>query len=179
VPAAALAVPAEAAALLVEGNPESRIRPVVDEDLQGPACAAFGRMMDEQLLPRLGSNGVCVHPDAKHAWARPAAIAGRRFAGVSSEMGGRRRPWIPANLRPVTAENFCEKPAGFARRQGADPEAAVRALDNAEYAALVERDLQRGVARGLKTPAGFVNGRPFIERLSFEEIAGAIEAALR
>ena len=181
-PTIALAL-AAGAALPVEGNPESRVKVIIYEDLQCPDCAAFRQMMDQQLLPKFGSKVAFVHKDfplAKHLWARMAAIAGRHFASVGPEIGVRYRQHMMANLRSITADNFREKIAAFAKAQGADPDAALKALDNAEYAALVERDFQEGVARGVaKTPTVFVNGRPFIESFTFEELAAAIEQALQ
>jgi protein-disulfide isomerase len=124
-----------------------------------------------------------VHKDfplLKHAWAMQAAVAGRHFAAVSPEAGVRWRQWIMANQRSVTLQNFHDKVIEFARGQGADIQAAISALNNPEYTAQVRRDLEEGVARGVaKTPTVFVNGQPFIERFSFEELADAIEKALR
>ena len=171
------------AVLPVEGNPNSSIKVIVYEDLQCPDCAAFRRMTDEQLLPRFGSRVALVHKDFplnKHAWARPAAIAGRHFATVDGALAVRYRQWVMSHIREITPETFRPKLAEFARANAADVEAAVRALDDAALAALVERDVQEGVARGVvKTPTVFVNGRPFIERFNFEELAAAIEEALK
>jgi protein-disulfide isomerase len=181
--AALTLVLAAGAALPVEGNAQSRVKVIVYEDLQCPDCAAFRLMMDQQLLPRYGSKVAFVHKDfplAKHAWARLAAVAGRHFASVSPEAGVRWRQWILGNLRQTRLDNFRDRLAEFARGQGADPEAALKALDNPDYAAQVERDFQEGVARGVaKTPTVFVNGQPFIERFRFEELAAAIDQALQ
>ena len=180
------AAPAEAPkgfALPVEGNPSSAVKVVIYEDLQCPDCADFRRMMDEQLLPRYGSRVAFVHKDfplGKHAWARPAAVAGRHFASLSAELAVRFRQKLMARLKEITPENFAQKLAEFARANGADPAAAARALQDPNLAALVERDVQEGVARGVaKTPTVFVNGRPFIERFTFQELAAAIDSALR
>lgn len=174
---------AAGAALPVEGNPESRVKVIVYEDLQCPDCAAYRQMMDQRLLPKFGSQVAFVHKDfplAKHAWARMAAVAGRHFAAVGPEIGVRFRQHVMANLRSITVDNFRDKIAAFAKAQGADPDAALKALDNADYAAQVERDFQEGVARGVaKTPTVFVNGRPFIETFRFEDLAAAIEQALQ
>ncbi len=171
------------ASLPVEGNPSSPVKVTVYEDLQCPDCANFRTMMDQQLLPRYAGRVGFVHKDFplnKHAWARPAAIAGRYLAAQNAEIAVRYRQWVMGHLREITPDNFREKLAGFARDQGADPDAAVRALDDPALAALVERDYQEGVARGVaKTPTVFVNGRPFIERFRFEDLAAAIDEALQ
>jgi len=53
------------------------------------------------------------------------------------------------------------------------------AIADDRYRALVERDLQDGIARGVaKTPTVFVDGTPFIETFTLEEISKAIDAAL-
>jgi protein-disulfide isomerase len=61
-----------------------------------------------------------------------------------------------------------------------DPDKAVESLEDATFEALVEKDIAEGVARGVaRTPTAFVNGEPFVEAFSFEEISKAIDAALK
>lgn len=167
---------------LVEGRTESKVRVLIYEDLQCPDCAAFRRMMDEKILPRYGERVAFIHRDfplAKHAWARKAAIAARYFAGVKPELGLAYRRHIMATIQETQADNFNDKLSAFARDNGADPAQAVAALDDQRLAALVERDFQDGVARGVaKTPTVFVSGKPFIEHFSFEDISQSIEDAL-
>jgi len=167
---------------LVEGRTESKVRVLIYEDLQCPDCAAFRRMMDEKLLPRYGERVAFVHRDfplAKHAWARKAAIAARYFTGVKPDLGLAYRRHIMATIQETRADNFNDKLAAFARDNGVDAAQAVAALDDQRLAALVERDFQDGVARGVaKTPTVFVSGKPFIEHFSFEDISQSIEDAL-
>jgi protein-disulfide isomerase len=167
---------------LIEGAPQSAVRVIVYEDLQCPDCANFRRMMDEQLLPRFAARVAFEHRDfplAKHSWARPASIAARYFQDRRSELGLEFRRFILATLRQTTAATFRDRVSQFARDKGLDAERAVAALDDPRLAALVEKDFQEGVARGVaKTPTVFVNGQPFIERFALEEISKAIETAL-
>jgi protein-disulfide isomerase len=167
---------------LVEGLAESKVRVLIYEDLQCPDCAAFRSMMDEKILPRYGERVAFVHRDfplAKHAWARKAAIAARYFAGLKPELGLAYRRHIMATIRETTADNFNDKLSAFARDNGVDPSPAVAALDDQGLAALVERDFQDGVARGVaKTPTVFVSGKPFIEHFTFEDISQSLEDAL-
>jgi protein-disulfide isomerase len=167
---------------LVEGRTESKVRVLIYEDLQCPDCAAFRRMMDEKLLPRFGERVAFIHRDfplAKHAWARKAAIAARYFAGVKPELGLAYRRHIMATIQETRADNFNDKLSAFARDNEVDPAQAVAALDDERLSALVERDFQDGVARGVaKTPTVFVSGKPFIEHFSFEDISQSIEDAL-
>lgn len=167
---------------LVEGRTESKVRVLIYEDLQCPDCAAFRRMMDEKVLPRYGERVAFVHRDfplAKHAWARKAAIAARYFSEVKLELGLAYRRHIMATIRETQANNFNDKLSAFARDNGADPAQAIAALDDQRLAALVERDFQDGVARGVaKTPTVFVGAKPFIEHFTFEDLSQSIEDAL-
>jgi len=167
---------------LVEGPTESKVRVLIYEDLQCPDCAAFRRMMDQNLLPRYSARVAFVHRDfplAKHAWARKAAIAARYFAGIKPELGLAYRRNIMAAIEQTTLDNFNERLSQFARDNGTDPKPALASLDDPHLAALVERDFQDGVARGVaKTPTVFVNGKAFIESFSAEEISQAIDEAL-
>jgi protein-disulfide isomerase len=179
---ALLASVAGLSAQLVEGFAESKVRVLIYEDLQCPDCAAFRQMMDEKPLPRYAARVAFVHRDfplAKHAWARKAAIAARYFGERKPELGLAYRRHIMATIKETTPDNFNGRLSEFARDSGVDPAPALAALGDARLAALVERDFQDGVARGVvHTPTVFVNGRPFIERFSAEEVNAALDDAL-
>lgn len=180
----ALALTSAAAAdRLVEGNPSSQVRVIIYEDLQCPDCAAFRRMLDEKLLPAFASQVAFEHRDfplPKHAWARQAAIAARFFERVRPELAVAFRRHILASIRQTTPENFKDRLAAFARDNGVEPDKALAALQDQRLAALVDADVEEGVARGVaRTPTVFVNGRPFVERFTSEEICQAIQAALK
>lgn len=180
---AALLAAADKGVLPVEGLPSIPVKVTIYEDLQCPDCAAFRKMMDEHLLPRFGQKVAFLHKDSpqpKHPLARPVAVAGRHFATLSAALGVRYRQHVFARIPQITPQTLRDEVAAFARAQGADAAAALRALDDPELQALVERDYQEGVARGVvKTPTVFVNGRRFNERFTVEEIAAALEEALR
>jgi protein-disulfide isomerase len=167
---------------LIEGAPQSPVRVIIYEDLQCPDCADFRRMMDEQILPKYSGSVTFEHRDfplAKHAWARKAAIAARFFEEQKPPLGLAFRRYAMTNLRQIKLDNFNERLAEFAKDHGVDPAKAVAALDDKRLADLVESDYQEGVARGIgKTPTALVNGQPFIERFTFEEISKTIESEL-
>jgi protein-disulfide isomerase len=167
---------------IVEGRADSPVRVVIYEDLQCPDCAVFRRMMDEKLLPQYGGKVAFVHRDfplAKHAWARRAAIAARFFTDRNPELGLEYRRYTMAGQPAANEGNFNARLADFAKTHDIEPEAAIAALSNARYAELVEQDYQDGVSRGVvHTPTVFVNGRPFIETFTFEEISKGIDEAL-
>jgi len=178
----ALALTAAVGDRLVEGNPASRVRVVIYEDLQCPDCAAFRRMLDEKLLPAYASRVAFEHRDfplAKHGWARQAAIAARFFERLRPELAVAFRRHMLANIRQTTPETFKDRLSAFARDNGVHPDRALAALEDPRLAALVEADVQDGVARGVaRTPTVFVNDQPFVEKFTFEEISRAIEIAL-
>ena len=166
----------------VEGNPQSTVRVIVYEDLQCSDCAVFRKMMDEQLLSKYAKRVAFEHrefPLGKHPWARKAAIAARYFASIKPELDTKFRRYAMANQMVLTTENFNEKLRGFAKSQGLDGAKAEEALNNRELAAAVERDYQDGIARGVaRTPTVFVNGEPFIETFTVQEISKSIDSAL-
>ena len=167
---------------LVEGRAGSPVRVIVYEDLQCPDCANFRVMLDKQILPKYGDRVEFVHRDfplAKHAWARRAAIAARYFTEKDPQLGLEYRRHTMATHGETTADNFKDRVAEFARQHGIKPEEALAALDNPHYAELVEKDYQEGVGRGIvHTPTALVNGTPFIEVFTFEEISKGIDDAL-
>jgi protein-disulfide isomerase len=171
-----------AAQALVEGRPGSKVRVLIYEDLQCSDCADFRVMLDRRILPRYGERVEFVHRDfplPKHAWARRAAIASRFFASKDLKLALAYRQHTLATLRETTPANFEERLAAFAKQHGVDPNEAVRALGDAQYAALVEKDFQEGVARGVsRTPTVFIDGTPYVERFTFDEIAKGLDAAL-
>jgi protein-disulfide isomerase len=176
------ALPLMAQKPLVEGKAESPVRVVVYEDLQCPDCAAFRVMLDQKLLPKYGAKVAFEHRDfplAKHSWARPASVAARYFQSISPELAVRFRQETMKSLREIKVETFADWVRRFAERNGQDPAQAVAALADEKLQAAVDKDFQEGVARGIaRTPTALVNGVPFIETFTFEEISRGIDEAL-
>jgi protein-disulfide isomerase len=167
---------------LIEGKAESPVRVVVYEDLQCPDCAVFRVMLDQKLLPKYGAKVAFEHRDfplAKHSWARPASVAARYFQSISPELAVRFRQETMKSLRDIKVETFADWVRRFAERNGQDPAKAVAALADDRLQAIVDKDFQEGVARGIaRTPTALVNGVPFIETFTFEEISKGIDEAL-
>ena len=166
----------------VEGDAKSPVRVVSYESLQCGDCTAYRTMLDEQLLPRYGDRVAFEHRDfplRKHAWARPAAIAARHFDAVSASLGTEFRRWALNHIKTITPETFEQQLAQWARQHGQSAEAAIKALQNTDLARAVEEDFQDGIARGIsKTPTVLVNGEPYVESFTMEELSNAIDAAL-
>jgi protein-disulfide isomerase len=168
---------------LVEGKPDSPVRVLIYEDLQCPDCAAFREMLDQKLLPKYGARVAFEHRDfplAKHAWARPASIAARYLQSVNEATAIQFRRETMKSMREIKADTFQHWLRTFCARNGVDPEKAVAALNDPTLQAAVQKDFDDGVARGIaRTPTALVNGEPFIETFTFEEISKGIDAALK
>ncbi len=164
----------------IEGAENSRVCVIIYEDLQCPDCAYFRSVLDEQLLPRYGASVRFEHRDfplARHAWARKAAIGARFLDEAQPGAGLAFRKFTMANQDQITAGNFEAIFVQFAEARGLDAAKTKAALGDPRLSGLVEKDRQEGAARGVtRTPTVFVNGRPFIENFTFEELSQAIEA---
>jgi protein-disulfide isomerase len=180
--ALALTLLAMSALAATEGNARSPVRVIAYESLQCSDCSVYRKMMDEHLLPKYGDRVAFEHRDfplAKHEWSRPAAVAARHFDSIKDALGTEFRRWAMSSIGTLTAENFKEKLAEWARTHDVDPATAVASLKNPALAKAVEEDYQEGIARGVaRTPTVFVNGEPFIETFTVEEISKGIDAAL-
>ncbi len=176
------AMNAETPQAVVEGWASSPVRVIAYEDLQCPDCATYRKMLDEKLLATYRAKVAFEHRDfplPKHSWARPGAVAARFFHEVNPELGIGWRRHLLFSIRATTSENFLDRLKEFAAKHGVAPERAVAALGEARYREMVDKDCQEGVARGVsRTPTVFVDGQPFVETFTFEQLSKAIDAAL-
>lgn len=167
---------------VVEGNPESAVRVIAYESLACGDCAVYRRMLDEQLLPKYGARVAFEHRDfplEKQPWSRNAAVAARYIEEAAPEQAVSFRRDILEARRQITPESFEGWITAWAGAHGIEAARLTAALGDERYRALVERDSQDGIARGVaKTPTVFVDGTPFIETFTVEEISKAIDRAL-
>lgn len=168
--------------MFVEGNPDSRIRVIVYEDLQCKDCAWFRRKMDEVLLPEYGDHVAFEHRDfplEKHDWSKPAAMAAKYFQTVSHGVGVAFRRDLLGELSIVTRESLADWVRDFALDYGAEPQEAVDSLTNENYAAQVEEDVKFGLKNKIeKTPTVSVGKKTYIEWIPIDELRLTINSAL-
>ena len=168
---------------LVEGNPQSPVKVLIFEDLQCPDCAVFRVMLDKEILPKYGTRVAFEHRDfplPKHNWARKAAVASRYFESIKPELAVQYRQTTMAHLTEITPDNFNDKLVEFAKAHSVDPDKCLASLTDKSLGALVERDYQDALARGVgKTPTVLVDGEPFIENFSFQDIAASLDRSLK
>jgi protein-disulfide isomerase len=140
-------------------------------------------MLDTKLLPRYGAKVAFEHRDfplPKHEWATPASIAARFFFEKSPALAVLWRQETMRDQAKITPESFEAHLTAFAKRNGVEPASALAALNDAALAGFVQKDYEEGVARGIAhTPTALVNGAPFIETFTFEDIAAGIETAMK
>jgi protein-disulfide isomerase len=169
-------------ALPVEGASDSAIRVVSFESLACGDCERWRTMLEQELLPRYGGEVAFVTRDfplERHAWAGLAAMASRRFASWDSEACLEFRSYCLRRRAEISPENLPERIGEFAERHGFDVETSVMSLENEDLRQAVEADRAEGMARGVeKTPTVFVGEQAFVETMTVEEVAAAIDALL-
>ena len=172
-----------AASPLTEGNLQSPVRVIIFEDLQCSDCAAFDIMLEKQILPVYGTRVAFEHRDfplPKHNWARKAAIASRFFESIRPELALQYRRATLAHQTEISPDNFGENLAVFAKAQGLEIAKVRAAMQDPSLAAAVENAFRDAVARGVgKTPTVLVDGEPFIESFTYQDIAAGLDRALR
>jgi protein-disulfide isomerase len=158
------------------------VRVLIYEDLQCPDSARFSKILDHKLLPKYEGKVAFEHHDfplAKHDWARRAAIAARFMDATNPALGSDFRRYVMGHQIEITSANFNTVLERYAADHGVDAAKAVAALGDAELSKAVQTDVEEGVARGVAhTPTLLINGQPFIETFTYEEVAKAIDSEL-
>ena len=168
---------------IMQGNSESPVKVIIYDDLQCSDCAKFQTLLDEKLLPKYGARVAFIHRDfplGKHDWARTAAIATRWVHEQNPAIAAAIRRELLQQQNSITAANLAPWLQEFARRSGLDPKGITASLTDPRLTALVEQDLQSGKARGVThTPTVFLGAQSFIEIIIYEDLARAIDEALK
>ena len=158
------------------------VRVLIYEDLQCPDSARFSKILDEKLLPNYEGKVAFEHRDfplAKHDWARKAAIAARFMDATNRALGSDFRRYVMAHQSEIAAVDFNAVVGRYAEDHGVDPKQAVAALGDAALSKAVQKDVDEGVASGVsRTPTLLVNGHPFRETFTYEDVANAIDSQL-
>ncbi len=114
-----------------------------------------------------------IHPQAQKA-AEAAECAGLQEAywPMHDLLFARQSEWSGRG-------QFVDRAVGYAEELGLDGAAFRACLEEGTFAAEVQADLQEGVRAGVRgTPTFFINGKPIVGALPYENIRQAIEAAL-
>ncbi len=169
-------------AALIEGNPQSRIRVIVFEDLEDAKSAQLRILLDTKILPAFGSQVAferCDLPAPSHKWARRAAMAARYFDQQNPKLGLEFRRQVLASQTQLTSEALASWIANFARTFAVDPVKAVDAARDPNVAALLEKDATRAATLGVSAAPAFVIGQHIMaDPLSANALTEQIQAAL-
>lgn len=161
---------------------DSQVTVTVYDNLQCGDCMRFNAMLEEYLIPRYGERVKFVHRDfplAKHAWAKAAAQAGRRFEEIGNDVAASWRRFILNRISSTTLETLPDRVREFAETAGVAVESALQSLIDERLSAAVDADIREGQARGVvKTPTVYVNERAYIETIPLEQITAGIDEAL-
>jgi protein-disulfide isomerase len=180
---ATLQVAFGATTAIVEGNPKSSVRVQIYEDLQCGDSARFETVLDQKLLPKYGGRVAFIHRDfplGEHGWARLAAIAARWVYEQDPALGIDFRHEILAEQDSITEKNLRSWLGEFAVRNHLDVRGIIASLNDVRLGAMVDQDLESGKARGvIKVSTVLINGETFVETILFEDVARAIDDALK
>jgi protein-disulfide isomerase len=158
------------------------VRVLIYEDLQCPDSAHFSKMLDQKLLPHFEDKVAFERRDfplPKHDWARRAAIAARFMDAKNPALGSDFRRYVMGHQSEISSANFDRFLERYAEDHGIDAKQAIAALGDSQLSKAVQKDFEEGVARGVAhTPTLLVNGQPFVENFTYEEIARAIDSQL-
>jgi protein-disulfide isomerase len=167
---------------VVEGNPDSTVKVTIFSDLQCDYCQSFRTMLDEKLLPKYGKDVAFIHRDMplpRHDWARSAAMAARWVDGQNSRLGPVFRRELLAEQEHITKNSLKSWVIEFASRNKLSEQGIVAAMSDAQLGAVVDRDMQMGATRGVKTlPAVYVGGQMFVETIVYDDIARVLDQEL-
>ncbi len=167
---------------IIEGNPASKVKVYIYEDLQCSDCLTLRTLLDEKLLPRYGSRVAFVHRDyplPKHEWAREAALAGRWIYERNHVAGIEFRREILSEQNHITLQGLPSWLRLFALRNHLDPDGATQCLSDHQLLADLEHDIQAGAGRGVKkTPTLYIGNVSFVETILYEDVAHALDIEL-
>lgn len=168
---------------VAEGNTDSTVKVQIYEDLQGGDCARFEAILQQKLLPKYGTRVVFVHHDfplGRHDWARDGAIASRWVYEQDPRKGIDFRRQLMSEQDHLTSQNLKAWMSEFAVRNQLDPKAIVDSLKDPRYAALVDQDRTTAGVRGVtKAPTVFVHGETLVETVVYDDVARALDEALK
>ncbi len=168
---------------LVEGNRSGAVKVQIYEDLQCGDCARFQAILEQKLLPKYGGRVAFVHHDfplGKHDWAREAAIASRWVYAQDPGLGITFRREVMSEQDHLTPQNLRAWMSEFAERNHLDPKGITGSLNDPRFASMVDQDVTTGTVRGVKrTPTVFVHGETLVETIVYDDVARALDEALK
>lgn len=146
-----------------QGEDGASVVVVVYSDFQCPYCAKEAKLMSEQILPKYKDKVKLYFRDYPlniHAWAKPAAIAGRCVYMQEPEKFWDYHDWVFANQATISPETANTKISEWVAQNGLDALKFSGCQSGPDAARKVEASMEE--ARKLavsSTPTLFINGR--------------------
>lgn len=169
-------------ATVVKGNPEAKITIVEFSDYQCPYCARYVTTTQRQIMDTYGNDIFYVWRDFPlgfHQNASKAALAAR----AAGEQG---KYWEMHDLLFENQADWSEekdptqKFSQYAEKLGLDLEKFNRDLNNPDYKAQIQADIDLGRDVEVSaTPTFFINGQQISGAESFEEFERIIREKLK
>jgi protein-disulfide isomerase len=155
----------------VAGNPKAAVRVIIYQDLECPDCARWHGVLQNQTIPRFGSQVAFEFRDfplPQHLWSFNAAVLARFFDTKAPRIGMAWRDYCFVHQSDFTPDNLLDKAAAWAAPYGIPRAQLEPVFSRADLFALVQADQQRGKRDNVQhTPTVLVDG---IEAQSPEQL---------
>jgi protein-disulfide isomerase len=163
------------------GTPGAPVVLVSFSDYECPHCKDEATMLRQNLIStyptqvRLYAKDFPL--DSIHAWARPAAIAGRCVFRQDPSSYWSYSDWIFAHQADITAENLKDKVMEWGKSaKDIDILQLGRCIDTKATEAEVDKNVAEGHALDINsTPTLFVNGRRIAQTIDWTSLRGIID----
>jgi protein-disulfide isomerase len=146
----------------VAGNPGSKVRVIVYQDLECPDCAQWHGVFIHQIIPEFGKRVAFEFRDfplPQHLWSFNAAVLARYFDQKSLDLGMAWRDYCFTHQNVLTPDNLISRAAAWAAPHGITRTQLDLAFTRSDLFALVQADMQRGRADHVEhTPTVLLNG---------------------
>ncbi len=146
----------------IAGNPHSRIRVIIYQDLECPDCAQWHGIFVHQIIPEFGKEVGFEFRDfplPQHLWSFNAAVLARYFDEHNPPLGMAWRDYCFTHQNDLTPDNLLQRAAAWAAPYGITRAQLNQVFTRSDLFALVEADMQRGREDHVEhTPTVLFNG---------------------
>lgn len=165
------------------GTPGAPVVMVVFSDFQCPLCKQFAQTLKDHLTSTYPTQVRIYFKDfpldAIHPWARTAAIGGRCVFRANPKAFWEYHDWMYGNQDSIKEDNVKAKIGEFAATHGLDAVQIGRCVDEKSTEAEVDSSVTQGKALGIDaTPTVYINGRPLVGNVPWEQLKTIIDDEL-
>jgi protein-disulfide isomerase len=150
------------------GSPLAPVAIVEFSDLQCSFCKSMAGVLHNEIMPQYNGRVRLVFKNFPlpqiHPWAMPAALLGRCiYKRYGDAPFWSYEKWVFENQPAITAENFKDKTAAYAKENKLDGAQLAACMERQETKDAVERDISEATSLQLNaTPTLFINGRRMV-----------------